>query len=466
MKYLLKNPNTDPVVAEYLDGIKVSSITNRSVYGYLCQERGVIVPEPGYYAMGGQDNVKIDEFIGEECTEQFLAEPFIVENPFPEDSEVSASSTTYGDYVYFAKCIITRDESTSVFYTLFSADGENIQDAFFVGEDNALYIGTYNLENGTSVEIVAVSPTGVLIDSDNIQHSDVFENEYTYFTVPGHETLYISDMDGTVTKLPNGKYHLDGVDSDIPVSGYIFAFGYNLEGTYVSERHLVKSRTEFDEPITVIGSGGTPETTTGTGIIYYKDGQEVYSVYKNRGYWSYNFYTGTTWDNLAWYGGSNWADNVRYYKYTIQTYKSIPTRNVVSTPVPSVALSGGKVYYNEYPGIPIYCGICEMAGNGFLYMIKDQEMVFDSTFKLNIDVQQDLDCGSIDIYPQQVERLWFDDVDKTEEFKNGTIESVNVYRRLYRMNGTWSTCQKMKVLFEEEFFKTGILYGYPQGCQI
>ena len=100
-------------------------------------------------------------------------------------------------------------------------------------------------------------------------------------------------------------------------------------------------------------------------------------------------------------------------------------------------------------------------------MIKDREMVFDSVFKMDIDVQENLQCGAIEILPQQVEKIWFDDVDKTEEFKNGTIEYVNVYRRMYRMTGnSWGSCEKMKVLFEEEFFKRGILYGYPQGCSM
>lgn len=483
-RYLIYNPDTATTeVTEYLDGIEVESVTNKTLYGYLSDDGREILPQPkpAMYITEYDPESGITTYIdihtyidfNDECTQQWMEDYGII---LSEEEAATAYTCSYSGIDYYVIWSYDDGGTWKVCY------GPGIEaDVYAANPEDALYVGTFNLVNGTSVVIVDVW-NGYLIDENDEYHRFSRDMKFSYFNVPETPTLYLfktkrygsTDYDyhpidycPLCTKLGNGKYHRDGmtVDFESTSGSYVNIKYRNLnDDTQFSEDFILESVTYGSVTIPVTDSAGTQTEATVQRLFTYFDtqGNKVYGGESgNTSSGKGVLYTGSTMSNLTWYGGDDYV-NTEYYDYQIVTEAGLPGCVAFSDPVPGVAYTpvDGSVFYNK-TSIPVY----SIRHECFVYSFGKT-----ATFNLNrcLYYQRlcDIKCGSFEsLSPSVVEKFLFDGVDKTNDFKTGIIEEISPYQLCYRDNNwNWVHGDELEITFTDEFVRNGVLKIYFENC--
>ena len=499
MKYLQLNPETNPVRHEFMDGVEIQSVTNSHIYGYWSDDGGLLpVQEPGFYVHEGNELVNLDSYITSvDKTEEYIESlPQDWRPPQTDEYYMSVSACTYVSrngvsLVYLVK---THAGGTDA-YGLEDADGDYNYQVWYAGPERPYYTGTYNLADGSSVEITEMRVDGdnvLMYDSQGRLHETSYIIDYQYYTIPGHGDLYFDKLSGDWCHPDgNGKYTMEGRDGLFRQKGFDFVITYG-DGT--EEEHYTEYGPRENPPYyanmtaTTIYTGHTepwnddpdwynkdPEdrvpveyytgVTTGWTVvtlnyghdIRYKDenGDDVYAVWQLHQGLVPDLWTGHTMEDLQW-----WSDDydehpsdITYRQYEIVKIPAEEDKIVTEYVVPGVAFenTGNTVYYNR-TGVPVYD--LDLDVNFFAV---PRDAVFDMTMHKHILYYRDFGAGAIRLAPAAVEGLWIDGVDKTAEFKNGTITDVDLWKNRYNEGKNVINAEEIRVLFTEQFFMNGRL---------
>ena len=495
MENIILNPDITPVQIEYLDDVKIVSTENKQLFGYandnanIYSECGVItVQEPGYYTKDGNDNyIKLNVVPGEECTDEFFNLPaYSGRTRTPQDVVYRCNVTidTY-TYTYLYTSYYESSYYRENYYSLNDSSGNSII-PFVAKEGEELWTATYNLENGYTVEIVGICNGRMIDDNDNQWHLNV-RNDYTYFTVMGHESLYYCDGwypgwtqeygEGThwCEKLPNWKYRFkNGFPLELSDVGSALTFTYYVPqgSTSVSVKNYYSVDDSFPitEPITVLTSAGTETAfTQGVKIIYEDNGNKVYSFTTSIEYSSCYFFTGSTWNNLSWVGDRRGVSYLRINAYEMLKFPKVSDSNVMVAEMPSVAYveNSDKVYYTSH-GIPIL----DEGTNEFVFMLRGNPVVFDRNLNIEISNNRDFECGGYYLNPEDIVKLEAKDsgggdwVDITTQFLDGTYINVNLWRFMYveTPGNYWHYASAFRVTFTDEALQTLVFNAHQEGC--
>ena len=477
-KYIIYNPDTTPVTTKYLNGVEIESITNETLYGYQSIDGEAIVPqpEPSEYILvyneqiGDSELVDIHSYVDFEhnVTQQWLSD---YDFTLPDFVEASAYTINYSPYEYYVRMVNNGDYSNR--QTIAFESPNEYATVHVANQNAALYTGTYNLSDGTSVDIVGVYPDGYMYDEERNEYQVTMVGRYNYFYLPGTPTKYFlqkkthgnteyeTDPEEYIPeciKLQNGKYQVEEYFVLPHETGMYVSFRY--DGNF--EQFFAKEITDGNITVQVTDSAGTPTSVTVSTVFVYVDsnGDEIYGAYKknsNKGI----FYTGTSMGNLVWYGGSD-SIEIRFFDYNILTVGGFPSVRAVSEPVPAVAYTpnNGIVYYNR-TRIPVF----NTDRNEFVYSL-GKTATFNYSNCVYLYSLYDVECGGFNnLTPNIVDRLLIDGVDRTNDYKNGVIDFINPYRLQYRdENWNWYNSTEMKITFTDEFFNTGTLNIYEETC--
>lgn len=514
MRYLQLNPETNPVRHEFMDGIEIQSITNSRIYAYAGDNGGMMfVPEPGRYISSynpltdTSEYIKIDEYLTSvDKTEEYLN--YLLTNS-PDD----APAQTEEDYVSVSGCSVTDFEGTHyVYYVRFHKEGyddfyqledenhQRIPQVETALADGAYTVGTYNLANGTSVEITEIdldSGSLLLRDSQGRTHEMNSIIDYQYYTIPGHGDLYFDKISGAWCRpAGDGTYYIGDSERALPAKGCIFKITYQSGGESVTEEHYAE-RGPIENPpyyasmtATTVHSGSTEpwlddpewytrpeeerppieyytwETTGWTTVeitfghhLKYKDGNgnDVYAVFQLPNGLQPNLYTGHTMEDLQW-----WSDDydehpsgIRWIDFDVVRIPAEEDKVVTEFVVPGVAFEtdGNSVYYNR-TGVPVF----DIEQGINFFMVQDRDAVFDATMHQHILYYRDFGGGgSIRVSPDSVEHIWFNGVDRTQDFKSGAVTDVNLWKMRYTEGRQVVDVSEIRVEFTESFFMNGRL---------
>jgi len=482
-KYIIYNPDTTPETTDFLNGVEVESITNQTLYGYLSDDGYEIVPQPKpsiYITQldpdeGTTEYIDIHTYIdfNNVRTQQWMTDYNIT---LSETESATAYTCNYSGLEYY---VIWEFDEGGIIGTWKVCYAPGIEsNTYAANQEDALYIGTFNLVNGTSIDIVKVSPDGWMYDENGNDYKVTQRNKYNYLNIQSTPTKYLFqekyhndptypiDPEEYVyecTKLPNGKYQKEGIDFDISSETGMYTVFY---GGGHNESFKLEEITTGSTIVPVMDSAGTPTSATVSVVFVYLDSNEnkIFGAYSSSTWDGKSiFYTGTTMNNLTWYDG---GDNIRitFYDYNIITVGGFPSCMAVSEPVPGVAYTpnNGNVYYNR-SRIPVFCNDVGQ----FVYSL-GKTMTFNYANCVYLYKLYDVECGGFEnLSPNIVERLLIDGVDKTNDYKNGVITDINPYRLQYcDENWNWSFSTEMEITFTDEFFNTGTLNIYKYDCSM
>lgn len=508
MRYLQLNPETNPVRHEFMDGVEIESITNSQIYGYWSDNGGLLeVQEPGFYVSnhieetGGYEFVKIDSYITSADRTQDYINGFDPEFAPPQTPEnnVSASGFTGTfegvSYTYFLRFHVAGGVDE---FRLEDENRDHNKQVWLADSNRPVYIGTYNLANGTSVEITTISVERdkvMLYDSNDILHETSSIIDYQYYTIPGHPDLYFDKFSGQWCQPDgNGKYTIGDQPGVWPSKGSIIGISITSGNDYVLNRYYTENTPRENPPYyvnmtaTTIYSGYTepwiddpewynkPEDervpiefysgeTTGWTVItlnYGHDakikdgnGNDVYLVWQNHDGLPADLYTGSTMQDLQWWTSDydEHPDFIDFINYEVTRIPAEEDKVVTEFVVPGVAFEtdGNSVYYNR-TGVPVYDLDLEVN-----FFAVPKEAVFDATMHQHILYYRDFNNGVIRLAPAAVTSLWIDGVDRTTDFKNGVVTDIDLWKNRYKENDEVIGVEEFRMVFTDEFFMNGRL---------
>ena len=504
MKYLKLNPETNPVRHEFMDGVEIESISNSQLYGYWSDGGGLMeVSEPGFYTEvydPEYELMKIDGYItSTDRTQEYISSLDPQDRPAQTDDDYISASGFTGtfdgvSYTYFVK---SHYEGSDEYY-LVDENMDHRPQVWTVDSSRPYYTGTYNLADGSSVEItnIVVDLDDILMyDSQNRLHETSSIIDYQYYTIPGHGDLYFEKSSGEWC-YPDGtgKFTIGDQPGLWPAKGCIVRIWRESNGDYVYDDYSAERGPRDNHPYyvnmtaTTIYTGYTepwlddPDrynkpaeervpiefysgTTTGWTVVTLtyghdlkikdRNGNDVYLVWQEHQGLAPDLYTGSTMSDLGW-----WQEDYDEHPFRIDTIEyevaRIPAEEekvVTEFVVPGVAFENhdNSVYYNR-TGVPVYD--LDLERNFFMV---PREAVFDATMHQHILYYRDFRDGIIRLAPAAVESLWIDGVDKTTEFKSGTITDVDLWKNRYNEGKNVIDAEEIKVLFTEQFFMNGRL---------